>query len=227
MRRTTIWLGSLACLVASAVTEAQPQRPAARAQPVTSAEMRVATQTAQNGLVSFAQLVTADNFRAMGFTRPDEVRSAVLGPPLPEFMVRLDELRAFQRGQDPGALLHPNNRVTFPVRVANATRTALTVERRGTGWSVASYGAARYGPLLDGTRERLARQDNRDPSDYFEVRVPALNVSFVGARRDSRIALTPVMNDARFGFRAGTTLPAEDALLAMGPAARSHNGLPS
>ncbi|HEV8583965.1 MAG TPA: hypothetical protein VGT02_03240 [Methylomirabilota bacterium] len=227
MRRTAIWFGGLACLVASAVTEAQPQRPAAPAQPVTPADMRAATQAAQNGLTSFAQLVTRENFQAMGFTRPDEVRSAVLGPPLPEFMVRLDELRAFQRGHDPLPLLHPNHRMTFPVRVANATRSALTVERRGTSWNVASYGAPRYGALLDATRDRLARQESRDPAEYFEVRVPALNVSFVGARRDGRIALTPLVDDARFGFRAGGTLPAGDAFLAMVPAAQRHNGLPS
>ena len=127
MRPTTIGLVALAGVLLVPGAHAQPLKHDAEA-------MRGATSAAQIGLASFAQIVTTENFRAMGFASPGEVRSAGLGVPRPEFLVRLDDLRKFQRGTDASTLLHASGRVTFPVRVADATRSSVVVERAGSSW---------------------------------------------------------------------------------------------
>jgi hypothetical protein len=213
-----MWIASLAFLVVGY----------AYGQPAMQAdESRAAAKTAQDAIPTFAQLVTRDNYRAMGFNSTEEVRSATLGDPLEEFLIQLDELRKYQRGQDPGLLLHSAGRVTFPVRVKDATRSSLTVERKGASWQAIGFGAPSYVRHLDGLRAQLAQREGQKVADYFEVKAPALRVSFVGVRKGGKLFLTPLLDDGRFGFKAGTPLPAEDALAAMVQAARDHNGLPS
>lgn len=74
---------------------------------------------------------------------------------------------------------------------------------------------------------KLAQQEGRPPADYFEVRVPALNVTFIGRRRGAGVFLSPVIDHAGFRFQKGQTLPADQALAAMVSAARAHNDLPT
>jgi hypothetical protein len=218
MDRTAICLTVVIGLSACAAARAQA--------PYGDEATRGATTAAQQGLQTYVRLVTPDNYQAMGFTNPDDVRSAVLGPPLRVFTVRLDELKAYGGG-DPGALLEPTERVTFLVQVGGATRSTLTVERRAGTWTAASFGAPRYGKLVDEVRSRLVEPASAPPEDLFEVRVPALNVGFVGSRSGGALFLTPIVDDPRFGFERGGTLPAVQALQAMVTAAREHNGLPT
>ena len=111
--------------------------------------------------------------------------------------------------------------------VREQARSSLTVGRGAQGWAAVGFGAPKYSRALGEVREARSREERRPVADYFEVRVPALNVSFVASRGDRGIELTPVVDDARFGFVRGRTLPAESALSAMQQAAREHNGLPT
>ena len=73
----------------------------------------------------------------------------------------------------------------------------------------------------------LSQRDERPLSEYFEVRIPAMNLVFLGTRTEEGLLLTPVLDDPSYGFERGGTLPAEKALEAIVPAASEHKGLPT
>jgi hypothetical protein len=180
----------------------------------------------QAALRVFTRLISRDNYRDMGFESVAEIRSATLGAQLPEYMIQLDELRGFQAGQAPESLLHPTGRVTWLVLVNGQTRSSVTLSRRNGSWGAVGYGAPHYARIVDSVRASLAGRPGGG-GQYIEVLVPALNTRFLGNVQAGQLFLTPVLTDQRFKFQSGSTLPAAQALLQMGPAARAHNGQPS
>jgi hypothetical protein len=188
--------------------------------------LRPATEAAQRALATFARLASEENYRALGFDSREQVRSGKLGIPARGFMIRLDELREYGGG-DPTRLLHSADRVTFPVEVEGRTRSSITVALREGSWLAESFGASSYARLFTEARARLAEREGRPAAEILEVQVPALNVRFVGARRNGALVFAPVVDDARFGFKRGEPIPAEEALTKLVPAAKEHNGLPT
>jgi len=186
----------------------------------------VDAQTAQGALATFSRLVNERNYREMGFDSVGQVQSATLGMPIHAFMVRLDSLRQYQPGQDPTGLLRPIPSVTFPVVAEEQSRSSLTLARRGMTWETVSVGAPNKTRSIDSLRTRLAQQEGQSPEAYFEVRIPALSIQFLGIQRGGQLFLTPLWSDPRFQFVVGTTLPASDAFARMVQAAREHNGQP-
>ena len=181
---------------------------------------------AREALQTFGLLVNERNFEELGFSSRQEAGSASLGQPIEEFMIRLDNLRQYDPDQR-GIVISPTRRLTYPVLAGGQQRSSLTVAQSEVGWAAVSFGAPNYSRLLVDSRERLGGSAKRPASDYFEVRVPALNVSFVARQDGEDIVLTPVADDARFDFEAGEDLSLDEALKAMAPVAREHNGLPT
>jgi hypothetical protein len=185
----------------------------------------VDTVAAQRALGTFASLLAQQrNYQQMGFESAAEVRSATLGVSWDEYMVRLSDLKAYQAAQDPNALLITTARRTFPILVGGRTRSSLTL---GADGRPVGFGSPSYVRMLDSLRSQVAQRDGGAVVDYFEVRVSALNTTFLGSRRNGQLFLTPLKTDSQYGFEAGRTLPANDALRAMVPAAQAHNGEPT
>lgn len=184
------------------------------------ADTRLATEVAGKSLSTLSQLVTEENYRAMGFESPREAADATLGAPIPVYMVQLDELRAYAGG-DPAALLRPLPQVVFPVNVGGATRSGMTVENAGKGWQATGFGsAALTRALADAIRASGA-------AEPMAVHVAALRTYFIGFRAgDGTLMFAPIRDEPEFEFRAGTAVPATQALLALRPAAVRYNGLP-
>lgn len=188
---------------------------------------RMASTSAEKALVSFASIVNQQNYKSLGFEKPDDVSRATLGTPIRQFMIRLDELQNYATGRDPLELVRESGKVTFPVMVSNRTRSSITVTRAGGDWTASGFGAASYIQALDALRNEIASRDAKSTSDYFEVNVPALSVFFLGNLQNGKLYLTPLLTSPAMGLVRGSTLPAEDALNKLVPAARSHSGLPS
>jgi hypothetical protein len=186
-----------------------------------------ANEAAKKALRASAALVTKENFKAMGFDNPDQVRTARVGTPVEQFTIGLDDLQRYEPGADLSGLLHRTERLTYPVLVQGRTRSSLTLRRQDNRWEVESFGSPNYARLLNELRGRLVAESNRSPLEYFEVRVPALNVAFLGHVQDGGLFLTPVFDTPRFEFKRGVTLSAEEVMTAIVPAAREHNRLPT
>jgi hypothetical protein len=193
-----------------------PLNPSAGAagQPPPSA---TAAAAAQEGLATFQRVINANNYAALGFGSPDEVRRATLGEPLPIFRVGLDALRASTEQTNPSTLLIDARRSLYPVEVDRRVATSIFVTQASDGWRATDLGTAAVARAVTRYRSR--------PTDFI-VHVPALKVYFVGRRVEGTLVLTPVKDDPRTGFKAGDSLPAGRAFMALQRAAQGYNGLP-
>lgn len=217
MKRTALTF----ILLAGLAVAAGAQRPAR----LDGGALEEAGGAARKALRTFALLVTDQNFEELGFANRQEVASATLGEPIEEFFIRLDSLQKYEPDQR-GIVISPTRRVTYPVLAGEEQRSSLTVGRGEGGWEAVSFGGPNYARLLTEARERLGA-DRPDSSGIFEIRVPALNVSFVAFEEGERTVVSPVMDDGRFGFERGAVMALDEALAAMVKAAREHNGLPT
>lgn len=219
MRTAACTLGLLLSLGAA---DAAAQTPPARA---SSEALEGARRSAREALSTFAQLVTPRNALEMGFEKPDDVRSATVGAPLPEFQIRLDDLKGYAAGTNPGRLLHESGLFLFPVLVGEQVRSSLTIQHERGAFKAVAFGAPGF--MRQTSRAVGGIGDAAERSEAFLVRIPALNVFFVGYSDGGKLLFASVLDDPRFDLKSGEPLPAEKVLERLAPAAREHKGLPS
>ena len=183
-------------------------------------DVRQAGEVAGKSLSTLSQLVTEQNFRAMGFESAKEAAGASLGTPLPVYMVQLDELRQYAGG-DPAPLLKPLPQVHPPVGAGGATRSGITVENTGKGWQATGFGS----PSL--SRALAQGVQASGAGNAFAVHVAALRTYFIGFRDGGgNLMFAPIRDEPELQLRAGVAIPASQALLALKPAALQYNELP-
>src|SRR5262245_11891040 len=181
-------------------------------------------KVAAEALTRFAALVTRENYRQMGFDSPEQVRSASLGPPMRQFSVGLDDLKKFDTGSDPSKLLAGADTLIYPVLAGDGVRSSITLQRDSAGgWRAVAFGAPIFTRAVWGARPRSEAAG----ASPFIVRVPALNLFFLGTRRDGELMLAPVVDDPRLKFEKGVPVPAATVFAALVPLARAHNDLPT
>lgn len=208
----------LVALVLALAACAAPASPAPGGEAVPALQGKDPDEAARKSLEAFRALVTADEFKALGFESLDEVARAQLGPSLKVSTVPLDRLQKFQPGGNAEELLVDANRVIYTVTVNEQVRTSLEVGQVGDVWQGRSFGSPEFiRPLAK------LRQSDTD----FVVWVPALNAYFMGRRTEGGLTLTPAFDYPEMDLTAGRTLPAANAFAAMVPLAQSHNGLPN
>lgn len=211
--RWQYWIATITAslLVAAGCTQ---QRGANAPQPTGDGQ-----QAASNALATLQKLVNEQNYKALGFTSLDEVKSATLAKPLAQYDIGLDRLKDYQVGKDPNTLLTASSETIYPVTVGGQVRSSVTVVKKETGYTTDSFGNANIVKALS-----LYRVANL--SDAFAVRIPALSMYLLGNRVETRLMLTPVVEDSRLPFRIGVAVPAEDVLKVIVPLAQAYNGLP-
>jgi len=200
--------------------------PSANAQTLTRLESTAIEPAAAKSLSIFVGLVNSKNFKQMGFESVEEVRSAALEVPLKEYMVPLDRLQKFESSTDPRTLLNDTGQVTYPLKVGEQVRSSLTLANVKGEWKPVAFGDANLNKLYARIRDENSRTAGLQKSDYFIVRIPALNLFFLGYEREDRLMLVPILDDSAYGFRAGESIPARDVFVAVREAARQHDGLP-
>lgn len=172
---------------------------------------------AQKGLGVLQQMVTEKNHASLGFENLKDAATATLGDPLKVHLVRLDELKTYAAGADPEKLVHPLEKLIFPVLVGAASRAAVTVEKSAGAWKATSFGQPTLAKALFGAKPRAGS---------IFVQVPAFNLAFLGHRDNGKLMLTATMDDARFDLKAGTTIAAADLFAKLAPVAQKDDGLP-
>jgi hypothetical protein len=185
-----------------------------------------AQTAATQALDTLRKLVTADNAREMGFDGPGEAATATLGDPVRVQMVRLDALRAYVAGADPGGLLTEGNRVIYPVAVNNQVKSSIIVEGTGNQWKASSFGGPHLVQQMARYRADITARLKPAADSVTVVHVAALNVYFLGYRVDGRLMLTPLENHPDYKLEAGSSLPADQVFTTLAPIARNYNGLP-
>ena len=180
-------------------------------------------RVATDSLPALRQLVTSANAQAMGFRSPDEVGKAALLPPIQIYLVRLDQLRQYQAGQEPAALLSGGDRVFFPLAVDGEVRSSVELDKSRGGWRTAGFGNPTLAKALASARDRIAPAPG---SPAFAVHVAALNMYFVGKRDGGQLLLAAVIDDPRLKMTPGVPRPAAEVFSDLVPLAKQYNGLP-
>lgn len=176
-------------------------------------------RAANDAIGVLRQLVTQQNYVEMGFSSLAEVKEAQLGAPLAVSNVGLDALRGYSAESDPSELLTPSAETVYPVTVGGAVRSSITLVKSEKGYTAASFGNAGIAQAIGRLRE------NAGP-DAFIVRVPALQVWFVGSKSERGLVLTPIAADPRLKVESGRPVPAAAVFNQLVPLARTYNGLP-
>jgi hypothetical protein len=172
---------------------------------------------AEQALQTFDEIVTQENYQALGFRTPEEVETAELGQPLTVLRVPLDRLQSYSTDRNPEELLVDERRIIYPITVDKEVRSSIAVEGSDQHWKATDFGS----PKLI----RSLAQFQQKPSDFI-VQIPAFNLYFIARRSDNILFLTPIVDDMRFGFISGETLTATAAFETIAPYARDFNGLP-
>lgn len=205
----------------------------AMAEAPTRDQLRAMTEqtrgVAQASLGTFARLLTPENAPRMGLRAPSDAAKARLGAPLVDHIIGLTDLQAYDGTRDPAALLRRSEQVVYPVLVDGEPRASTIVARQGNEWRAVSFGS----PVATGASEAARRAIARDaaqggtrgaaPSETFQVRIPALNLVFIGQNGDGTLLLTPTVDAPESGLTAGRTEPAREVLLRLVPLARAQD----
>jgi hypothetical protein len=189
-------------------------------------QMDEARKAAVTFLPAFKDLVTEKNYKAMGFDSPKEAAEVKLGVPLRVVMVELARLQRYQVGDDPVQLMTPLDQVLYPVTVNDQTRSSVIISKAKEGWEVTEIGNSDLAKGLARLRKGNSDSTRTPLESYYVVRIPALNLEFLGYGVDRTTMLIPLFDESTYGFRSGIAMPAAKVFEAVLPEARRHDGLP-
>ena len=104
-------------------------------------------------------------------------------------------------------------------------RSSITLLRDSGEWRSVAFGSPGLTRAVWEIRARVAAAN--PGSSLSIVRVPALNLYFVGSRRDGELMLALILDDPRVKLEKGVPVPVSAVFSALVPLARAHNGLPT
>jgi hypothetical protein len=181
---------------------------------------------ALRALETLKNIVSENNFMRMGFKSVQETKTAQLGTPFQEFTIELGQLKTYEPGANPEELLDGGHIAYFPVNVQTETRSSIMIVKEKDQWKTVSYGSANLIQLLASTRSRLQRTTGLPISSFFVVRIPAMNLYFVGYRLNQQLMLTPILDNTGYKFKSGTPTSGDEVFRILLPHAKAHDGLP-
>lgn len=193
----------------------------------TTPQLEKAATLARQSLVDLSQLAEKFDVTSIGFDNQKQVREAKLGIPFSDYIVRLDELKEYQTGRPATEMLHATGRLIYPLEVSQKARSAVILSFINEAWTVESFGGSKQIKLVTELRKTVSRAEGRTVKELFQVRVPALQLMFIGVERNAKIYLAPLFDMPSYGLKKGERYPAEQVLEKLVKAARQHNGEPT
>jgi hypothetical protein len=175
----------------------------------------------------FRQVAANQGPSLTGMPTHAEMGRTALAPAVPVYMVRLDHLQQYQTGADPAPLLQDLHTVIYPVVVGDEVRSEMVLSKVEGTWIATSFGGTDHARVLEKVRRGVIHTAQVAADATFLVRVPALNVEFVGYQGAQGLLLTPLLDRTAADLKAGQSLPAVTVFERLAPLARQHNGLPS
>jgi hypothetical protein len=187
-----------------------------------------ATLFAKKSLGDFAQLVQQVDVRTLGFDTLEQALDAKLGQPITDVMIRLDELREYRTGDQAKAIMHATGRLIYPLEIDRKARSSMVLSlNESNNWTLESFGGAKQVSMITKLRKELANKDTKSEKEYYQVRVPALQLMFIGTDLDGTGFLSPLFDMPVYGLSKGEIYPASEVLSKLIDAARDHNGEPT
>ena len=185
---------------------------------------------------SFAKTVARQHAKLfMPEDAPEPLEAqASTGEAISQSFIGLDSLRSYSEDKGLSTLIVGTQRLLVPITVnseleGDRTTFILVLEYVGGIWKEKSFGDKNYANDIFPLREALASSLNISRRSFFEVRIPSLNIYFLGYRKAGQLFLVPIY-EIRLGdeqIKKGISKPAHEVLLKLRRLAIAHNGLPS
>lgn len=178
-------------------------------------------EAADIGLVLLREIAQkptfGQTFRSYGFDSPEQATDLAFGRPLQIYLVRLNRLRHFNFGSDAEQLLESPVEVIYPVKArGEVTSSIIVTSQNRKTWSASRFGGANL------IRPLTQFPEYKNSSSSFLVRIPDLNLYFLGDHINGQLMLTAIANRPEFHWEAGQSLPAQDAFARLVPAAKAR-----
>lgn len=179
---------------------------------------------ANNELQSLLQSVNHSNYKSLGFQSEAEAAQATLGPSMSVINLSIDKLSQFQPGDEPGRMIGNPDQILYPVVVNGVTRTGIAIKATGPFW----YGGGNHSEFveLDTLRADKAVLLGVDKSNFYLLRVAALNEQFLATYSHGYLMLVAVHDDSFAGLKAGEMARAQDVFAKLGGYARQLKNAP-
>jgi hypothetical protein len=181
-----------------------------------------ANAAAQDSLNTFKELVSQGAYREYDFDSASSVDRIVLGQPLNDAMIGLDQLANWD-GANPYDLIRPTGRVVFPITSDGQAHSSVTLAFKDGKWVAVAFGGVREARARLAIEGRMMRERAvGSPAPLLsQVRIPALNLQFLARLDKGQLFLTPVEENPELGLEAGREERA-DLLLRRAQQAASH-----
>jgi hypothetical protein len=181
-----------------------------------------AQQAASSALLRFVPLVASTRDGKLGFTSPDELKSATPGVPLQIAFVGLHQLETYTSAKTAASIILPSSGQVVPIAVAGEVRSAIFLKIQGADLVVVGFGQATMTKSIVETADMDSRSHGIPIEALTVIRIPALYQTFIARHNGTTIALTPIMDAPPYGFRRGEEISAEEVFLRLQPSARSY-----
>ena len=177
-------------------------------------------EAASASLAPLKALVASGRPGSRGFRSAAEVGSASLAASFPVFFVALNNLQAYQAGQDPRVLLIDKQEVMFPVLVDEEVRSSVVVRKRTDGlWEASEFGRGNVVKAVVGIRSSVVNKRQLANTDLSLVEIPTLHARLLAHDESGLLMLTPVFDVQGTDLHAGETRSAGEVLSALQPLA--------
>lgn len=180
--------------------------------------MNTPEEAAGKALETLPQLVTKDNYQSMGFSSPEEAKSATLGRHVSRKVIGYDQLLKYAPGAPTESLFAAEELQVFPVMVKGAVKSAITVTKSEGGWRISSIGESAMAEILS---EGIV-QNSMDPAPTI-VSIPGLNLDFIGLGVGKEMTLIPVRDYPEIRMKKGKGVKVDEALPVISGFAREFD----
>jgi hypothetical protein len=172
--------------------------------------------------------------RELGFESADQLAKATIGHGFPLYVVRLDKLRAYDKGPDPWSLLVKTDASIYPLVLQGKNlevRSSATISFQRDQKDktkiprVAEIGNSDLIRLLTEARTELQKGDGcLLPSECFAVSIPALSLHLFGYRDErTKHFLIVTLNTVRGQVKKEDFRTAKDVLEELSNEVKSLN----
>ncbi len=170
---------------------------------------------ASDSLSTLRELV-AKNPQLRGFQSAAEADGAALALALPVYMVGINDLLAFRKGDNPNGLLFDKKEVMYPITVNGDVRSSVIVRQSDDGtWGVAIFGRGPVAKAAHEGRSALAAKRGTAQSDVSLIEIPMLGVRLLGNSEKGALMLTALQDIPGTELRAGDTRAANDVFAVL------------
>jgi len=197
--------------------------------PAAPAGFATALDAANASIATLANVVALNPSGKRGFASSNEVTSSTVGDGLPVQMVGLSTLAGFAPGQDTKALSIDKHEVLYPLMVAGAVRSSVTVQQAPNGsWQAVKFGAASVASSSHAVGLAIAAAHAADRGTLSLLEIPAVHAYLLSHTNQGVHMVTPLFDIPGTSYKAGVTQKAADVFAGLRPlAAKVNPNLPS